>query len=131
MATQVAADSLKAYPMLTGMFGLTTVALPGAAEALRKANASDRVFLTGVSTPNAMRGFVKEGVVKSFVLWNPVDLGYLAVAVANAAVNNQVNMAPSSSFKAGRIGPVKLEGDQVILGNPIVFDKSNIDNYDF
>ena len=131
MATQVAADSLKAYRSMTGMFGLTTVALPGAAEALRKAGAADRVFLTGVSTPNAMRGYVKEGTVKRFVLWNPVDLGYLAVAVANAAVKREITSAPSTSFKAGRIGNVKVEGDQVILGDPIVFDKNNIDNYDF
>ena len=41
MATQVAVDSLKAYPSMTGMFGLTSVALPGAAEALRKARAAD------------------------------------------------------------------------------------------
>ena len=131
MATQVAADSLKAYPIMTGMFGLTTVALPGAAEALRKASAADRVFLTGVSTPNAMKKYVRERTVKRFVLWNPIDLGYLAVVVANAAVKGEITSGPSSLFKAGRVGNVKVEGDQVILGGPIVFDKNNIDNYDF
>ena len=130
MATQVAVDSLKAYPSMTGMFGLTTVALPGAAEALRKVGAADRVFLTGVSTPNSMKEYVKDGTVKSFVLWNPIDLGYLAVYVANAAVKGGISPG-ASSFSAGRIGEVKVEGDQIILGNPIVFDKNNIDNYDF
>jgi len=130
MATQVAVDSLKAYPSMTGMFGLTTVALPGAAEALRKVGAADRVFLTGVSTPNSMKEYVKDGTVKSFVLWNPIHLGYLAVYVANAAVKGGISPG-ASSFSAGRIGEVKVEGDQIILGSPIVFDKNNIDNYDF
>ena len=32
-----------------------------------------------------MKEFVKRGTVKTVVLWNPVDLGYLAVYVAQAA----------------------------------------------
>lgn len=130
MATQVAVDSLKAYPSMTGMFGMTSVALPGAAEALRKARAANRVFLTGLSTPNSMREYVKDGTVKSFVLWSPVDLGYLTVYVANAAVKGEIQLG-ASSFRAGRIGEVRVEGEQIILGNPIVFDQGNIDNYDF
>jgi rhamnose transport system substrate-binding protein len=130
MATQVAVDSLKAYPNMTGMFGMTSVALPGAAEALRKARAADRVFLTGLSTPNSMREYVKDGTVKSFVLWNPIDLGYLTVYVAYAAIKGEI-LTGASSFKAGRIGEVRVEGDQIILGTPIVFNQNNIDNFDF
>ncbi len=130
MATQVAVDSLKAYPSMTGMFGMTSVALPGAAEALRKARAADRVFLTGVSTPNVMKEYVKDGTVKSFVLWNPIDLGFLTVYVANAAIKGEI-LPGASTFKAGRLGEVKVEGVQLILGSPIVFDQNNIDHYDF
>lgn len=50
LATQVTMDSLKSYPDLQGIFALTSVALPGAAEGLRKAQASGKVFLTGLST---------------------------------------------------------------------------------
>ena len=57
-ATQVCADSLKAYPELEGIFALTSVALPGSAEALRKAGAADKVFLTGLATPKAMKAFI-------------------------------------------------------------------------
>ena len=130
MATQVAVDSLKAYPSMTGMFGMTSVALPGAAEALRKARAADRVFLTGVSTPNMMKEYVKDGTVKSFVLWNPIDLGFLVVYVANAAIKGEIHPGVSA-FAAGRLGEVRVEGVQIILGSPIVFDQNNIDNYDF
>ena len=89
-----------------------------------------RVFLTGVSTPNVMKEYVKDGTVKSFVLWNPIDLGYLAVYAANAAIKGEI-LPGASLFKAGRIGELRVEGEQIILGNPIVFDQNNIDRYDF
>ena len=130
LATQVAGDCLKAYPNLKGMFAITSVALPGAAEALRKAGAADRVFLTGLATPNTMKEYVRDGTVKRFVLWNPVDLGYLAVHVAVAAAKGGLQ-PDATTFKAGRLGEVKLIGDQVILGDPIIFDQSNIAQYDF
>jgi rhamnose transport system substrate-binding protein len=130
LATQVTTDCLKTYPNLRGIFALTSVALPGAAEALRKADAADRIFLTGLSTPNTMREYVKDGTVKRFVLWNPVDLGYLAVQVAIAQIKGELKPG-APLFKGGRLGEVKLQEDQVILGEPIVFDKGNIDQFDF
>ncbi|GMU91288.1 MAG: rhamnose ABC transporter substrate-binding protein [Candidatus Hydrogenedentota bacterium] len=131
LATQVTADSLKAYPDLQGIFAITSVALPGAAEALRKAAAADRVFLTGLTTPNDMKQYVKDGTVKKFVLWNATDLGYLAVQVAVASTKGELSPG-ATTFSAGRLGErTILNGDEVILGDPIVFTKDNIDRYDF
>ncbi|MDZ4858924.1 MAG: substrate-binding domain-containing protein [Candidatus Hydrogenedentes bacterium] len=131
LATQVTADSLKAYPDLQGIFAITSVALPGAAEAIRKAGVADKVFLTGLTTPNDMKQYIADGTVKKFVLWNPVDLGYLAVQVAVASAKG--DLAPgASTFNAGRLGERSiLNGDEVILGDPIVFTKENIGQYDF
>lgn len=131
LATQVMTDSLKTYPDLDGVFAITSVALPGAAEALRKAGAADKVFLTGLTTPNDMKGYVEDGTVKRFVLWNPVDLGYLAVHVAAAAARDELSPGTVSGFEAGRLGEVKIDGDVVVLGEPIIFDTSNINEYDF
>ena len=130
LATQVTIDTLKAYPDLQGIFAITAVALPGAAEALRKASAADRVFLTGLGTPNLLREYVKDGTVKRFVLWNPVDLGYLTVHVAAALLRD--GLPPQATqLEAGRLGEVQVRGDEVLLGEPITFDASNIDQYDF
>ena len=130
LATQVTTDCLKEYPDLQGVFAITSVALPGAAEALRKAGAADRVFLTGLATPNAMKAYVKDGTVKRFVLWSPVDLGYLAVYAAVASVRGELTPG-ATTFTAGRLGAINVEGDQIILGDPTVFDKNNIDRFDF
>ena len=130
LATQVTIDILKAYPELQGIFAITSVALPGAAEALRKADAADRVFLTGLGTPNLMREYVKDGTVERFVLWNPVDLGYLTVHVAATLLKD--DWAPQTThLRAGRLGEVEVKGDEILLGDPIVFDAGNIDRFDF
>ncbi|HDP34516.1 MAG TPA: autoinducer 2 ABC transporter substrate-binding protein [Candidatus Hydrogenedentes bacterium] len=129
-ATQMAADALKTYTDLDGIFAITSVALPGAAEALRRAGAADKVFLTGLATPNDMREYVKEGTVKRFVLWNPVDLGYLAVQAAVASARGE--LAPGAeAFEAGRLGVARVTDDQILLGPPMIFDNENIDDFDF
>src|SRR2546429_8381285 len=60
----------------------TVVALPKVAEAVEQAGLTGKIVITGLSTPNDMKEFVKRGTVKTVVLLNPVDLGYLAVHVA-------------------------------------------------
>lgn len=130
VAFQVAQDIMKAHPNLKGIFGMTSVALPGAAGAVEQAEAADQVFVTGVSTPSSMRQYVKSGAVKKFVLWNPVDLGYLTVHVG-VALANQGLPADANIFQAGRLGTVEIRGDEVLLGKPLIFDAANIDDFDF
>lgn len=130
LATQVTIDSLKAYPDLQGIFAITSVALPGAAEALRKAGVANKVFLTGLATPKAMSQYVKDDTCRKFVLWNPEDLGYLAVQAAVASVRGTLK-AGAADFEAGHLGKVQLKGDEILLGTPLVFDKANIDQFNF
>jgi len=130
MATQVTSDSLKAYPDLQGIFAITSVALPGAAEALRKAGAADKVFLTGLATPKMMKEYVMDGTVKRFVLWSPVDLGYLAVYAAVNTAKGELKPG-ATTFKAGHLNEVKVTGSEIILGDPIIFDKSNVGSFNF
>lgn len=130
LATQVTTDCLKTYADLDGIFAITSVALPGAAEALRKAGKGDDVFLTGLATPNAMKEYVMQDVVKQFVLWNPVDLGYLATRAAVACARGELEPG-AASFEAGHVGECAIDGDTIILGAPIVFSKDNINDYDF
>lgn len=129
-ATQVCADSLKAYPELQGIFALTSVALPGSAEALRKAGAADKVFLTGLATPKAMKEYVLDGTVQKFVLWNVPDLGYLTVRAAVAAAKGELT-PEADSFDAGRITTSRKEGTEIVLGDPLVFTKDNIEDFDY
>jgi rhamnose ABC transporter rhamnose-binding protein len=124
-------DYLRANPDTAGVFGITSVALPGAAEAVEQVKKSGEIPVTGLAVPSDMKQYVERDTVKEFVLWNPVDLGYLAVHVANAQVKGEKPTA-GPEFEAGRLGKVKvLARDEVLLGPPLVFDKQNIGEYDF
>ena len=121
---------LRANPETAGVFGITSVSLPGAAEAVEQEGLEDDVVVTGLGVPSDMKPYIESGAVKKFVLWNPVDLGYLAVHVANAQLEDK--LPKSGTFEAGRLGKVKmLAEDEVLLGPPVVFTKENIDQYDF
>ena len=39
--------------------------------------------------------------------------------------------AGATSLQARRLGEIKVQGDQIILGPPLMMHKDNIDNYDF
>ena len=51
---------------------------------MKQASAAGKVLVTVLSTPNDMRSYVMDGTVKSVILWNTIDLGYLTVRVADA-----------------------------------------------
>jgi rhamnose transport system substrate-binding protein len=129
-ATQVTIDVLKAYPDVQGIFAITSEALPGAAEGLIKAHAAGRVFLTGLSTPKSMSSYVKSGACGEVILWNPEDLGYLTVQAAVQLVQGKI-AADTKEISAGRLGQKQIVGQQVLLGEPLVFTKQNIDQYGF
>ena len=65
---------MKAYPDIKGFFGISSVSFPGAAEAVKQAGQSRKVMVTGLATPNSMKAYVKDGTVKSVVLWNTGEL---------------------------------------------------------
>jgi rhamnose transport system substrate-binding protein len=121
---------LKAHPNLKGIWGISSVAFPGAAEAVRQAGMSGKVMVTGLSTPNAMKPYVKDGTVNSVVLWDTRDLGYLTIYTAEAVATGKLTPG-ATSLKAGRLGERKVEGDRVLLGDILIFNKDNIDKYDF
>lgn len=131
LAFKVTMDILRAYPKVRGVWGISSVAFPGAAEAVRQAGKTGKVAVVGLSTPRSMRDYVvKYGVVKTVILWNPVDLGYLTVYVARSLCDGTLKR-DSKFIAAGRLGKKKVLGDEVLLGPPMNFTKANIDRYDF
>jgi rhamnose transport system substrate-binding protein len=116
---------------INGIFGMTSVATPAAADAVTQAGLCGTVSVVGLATPNAMRPYVDAGCVKSVVLWNPVDLGYAAVYVTRAIVDGE--FAPGdTSVSAGRLGDlVVVNGSEVLLGAPFIYTADNIADFDF
>lgn len=132
LAFRVTQDLLKAYPGLKGVWALSSVAFPGAAEAVKQVGKCGQVAVVGLSTPKQMRPYVKEGCVKSVVLWNPVDLGYLTLYTAKQLVEK--GLKPGDKIVTKR-GTWTVQKDkislQVLLGPPFIFTAENIDKFDF
>jgi rhamnose transport system substrate-binding protein len=108
---------------------ISAPAVPGAAEAVKQSGRTD-VHVVGVGLPNDNKPYVHAGITTAVFLWKPVDLGYLTVRVADAICRGTLT-AGGGSFSAGRLGKLEVKGDSVLLGVPFVFDKSNIDGFDF
>ena len=131
LAFKATGQIVKAYPNVKGIIGLSSVAFPGAADAITQANLIGKIAVTGLSTPNQMKPFVKSGCVKSVVLWNPVDLGYAAIYAMRAVVDGKIKPG-ATELEAGRLGKLKvIKGSQILLVPPFIFNKDNIDQFDF
>ncbi len=123
---------LQNHPDLKGIISPTTVGIAAAARYLSDSDAKGKVALTGLGTPDQMRDYVKDGTVTSFALWNPGDLGYLATYAAAALANGDITGEEGESFEAGDLGSFDVGADGVVLlGEPFVFDESNIDEFNF
>lgn len=120
---------LKIYPAVKLIMGIAAPAVPGAAEAVRQSGRQE-VNVIGLSLPNLCRKYVHDGTIQAVVLWNTTDLGYLTVYTSSELVRGALPRG-AKEFTAGRLGTIHIEGDEVILGKPMIFNKSNIDQFNF
>jgi rhamnose transport system substrate-binding protein len=120
---------LKVHPTVKLIMAISAPAVPGAAEAVRQAGRTN-VSVIGLSLPNINKPYVHGGVVQTVVLWNTRNLGYLTVH-AGAQLAGGTLHADSRSIDAGRLGALDVRQREIILGEPLLMNKSNIDSYDF
>jgi rhamnose transport system substrate-binding protein len=130
LAFQRTSDLLRARPGLKGVWGISSVAFPGAADAVQRAGRAGQVAVVGLSTPSSMAPFVEKGVVRTVILWNPVDLGYLTIYTARSVARGELKPG-ATEIDAGRLGKKEIRGDEVLLGPPMRFTKENISQFDF
>ena len=121
---------LSANPNLKLIMAICSPGVPGAAEAVKQAGQTGKVKVMGLGLPNENRRYVKEGVTDSIILWNTGDLGYLTIHAAVAVAKNELKKG-AKTFKAGTLSPFAIEGDNILLGKPFIFNKSNIEQFDF
>ncbi len=120
---------LKVHPNVKLIMGIAAPAVPGAAEAVKQSGRKD-VKVIGLSLPNLCKPYVHDGVIESIVLWNTLDLGYLTVYAANELSAGKLKRG-AGDLKAGKLGAIEVRETDVLLGAPFIFNKSNIDRFDF
>ena len=120
----------KSYPNLKAIIAPTTVGVAAAAKAVQDEKKVGKIFVTGLGLPSEMAGHVKSGAVKSFAIWNPIDLGYSSIHAAYAFVKGTAKGAPGEKVSLGRVGNVTLDKDnEAAMAEPFNYDAGNVDKF--
>lgn len=88
-------------------------ALPAMAQAAENLGKDGEVVITGFSTPNVMRDYVKRGTVKQFSLWDVKQQGALAAYVAYLMTVEGKELKVGDEFEVPEIGKVKIEPNTI------------------
>lgn len=131
----LAVSLIRGYPDLKGIMAPTPIALEAAAKAVDDLGVAGKIIVTGLGNPGSDAELLQSGKVPAYVLWSPVDLGYLSYYAAKAIYEGKITGADGQTFDAGRLGTMKVGGCQgcapgeIIMGLPITFDAKNVDSY--
>ena len=132
---------LTTYPNLRAILAPTSVGLEQAAKAVQtrgvypggpNSGAKGGVVVTGLGNPNLMRGYVNDGVITKFALWDPPREAYVAGHLAVGLAKGTIQLGEGKSFTVPNLGEFKFgKHNVVITGEPLVFTKENVGKYDF
>ena len=125
-------SALNSNPNVKGIIAFDSNSLPGAAEAIKQSKKIGQIALTGCSSPDKMRPFIKEGVLESFYLWDPRELGELTVRLAVAVAQGE-DIKPGTKLPGydKELRFSETDPSMIIMADPIRFTKDNIDEYDW
>jgi len=135
---------LSANKSLKGIIALSSLTVPAVSAAREQLGITDSIKIVGVSVPESSRKDMEANKMSAVVLWQPFDLGYLTLYVTKAVLEGKppsgaTFKSPLSgknmtvSFMDGKTvinypaaGHKILKGNEIILGEPIVWNLKNI-----
>ena len=121
---------LRSNPNLKAIIAPTTVGINAAGKAVVDEKLVGKVYVTGLGLPSEMAGHVKSGAVKSFAIWNPIDLGYAATYAAHQFVTGKATGKAGESIAVGRMGKLTVDATgEAALAPPFTYDKDNVDKF--
>ncbi len=121
---------LSAYPDLKLIMAICSPAVPGTAEAVKQAGKVGKVKVIGLGLPSENKGYVMGDITQAVILWKTQDLGYLTIEAAVALAQGELKL-PATNFVSKKLGNIVIRHDNLLLGKPFIFDKSNIHEYNF
>jgi rhamnose transport system substrate-binding protein len=130
-ALREAQNLMTAFPDIVGIVGVPSTAVPGVSQAVQNADKAGEIAVIGYGSPNTARPFIESGVMETTVLWNVEELGYLTVWAAIELIEGRELQA--SNDVPGFDRPIEYDAETgiLLLGPPMIFDASNVDDFDF
>ena len=132
-STDQTAALLQNYKDLKVICAPTTVGIAAAAKYLQDNGSACK--LTGLGLPSEMQEYTGDDADHScpyFYLWDMQGLGKLSAYTTIALINGDITGAKDDKFTAGDLGDYTITdaddgGTEVVLGAPLKFDTSNIE----
>lgn len=127
-----AQNLLQTYPDLKGIIGFAGGEPPAAAEVVEQAVKAgtlekNQIAITGIAVPSVVKNYIKNGTIKTDIIWDPGKLAYVTVYIMD-------QLAQGKEIKDGMeiptIGTVKVDGQSVFIGTLEVTNE-NVDSFDF
>ena len=128
-STDEAKGLIASYPDLKAIIAPTTVGVVAAAQVVTDQGLIGKINVTGLALPSEFKQFIDNGASQAVALWNPIDLGYSAVYLANDLIKGE-EAKPGAVFSIGRVGEITLDDtNSAPMAAPFQFDKSNIEEF--
>lgn len=128
-------------PDLKGVFALSSMAVPATTKAINDlALPPGSVNIGGLGIPVTAKKDMESGIIKSVILWQPYDLGYLAVEFTNQLLKGEIEK-DATEYKSSLSGKSQcddmmyesshkiLDDKQIILGKPVIFTLDLVDYF--
>jgi rhamnose transport system substrate-binding protein len=129
-STDEAKGLIASYPNLKAIRAPTTVGVVAAAQVVTDMGLIGKINVTGLALPSEFKQFIDSGASQAVALWNPIDLGYSAVYIANALATGAATAEPGSTISIGHVGEITLDdATSAAMAAPFTFDASNIEEF--
>ncbi len=115
--------------------GLTSMATPALGAQYASAAAKPdvaNVTMTGLATPNALKTYIldEKNPLETGVLWNCMDLGYLAVMSGYQMATGEL-AADATTMTTERLGERAIDNKVILLGDALIFDAANVEQFNY
>ncbi|HZP20369.1 MAG TPA: rhamnose ABC transporter substrate-binding protein [Bauldia sp.] len=120
---------VKAHPNLKGVISPTTIGIRSGAKAIVDGGLIGKVYITGLGLPSEMKDYVLKGACDTFAIWNPVEYGYSSTFIMADILSGKPT-SEGSKLSMGKKGETTVGKDgECVMGEPFVFDKSNVEEF--
>lgn len=130
-ALKQAQELMTRYSDLKGLVAVASSTIPGVAQAVEQEGKAGEVAVIGYGSPETVKPFIDSGVMEESIMWDAEALGYLdvwaGVQVVEGKEFEEVNEIE------GIDNPVTWDEETktLLLGEPLIINKDNVNDYDF